>query len=149
MTHGDDDGLVLPPKLAPAHVVILPIYRNDERTRDGAAVLRNRWSRSLTAQTYDGEPVRVRIDDRDIRGGEKKWQWVKRGVPMRVEIGPRDVAERQGVRRPPRRRPARRRARRAASSSRRIAKTLDEIQQALFDRAAASSAKRPPCGSTA
>ena len=37
-------------------------------------------------------PVRVRIDDRDIRGGEKKWQWVKRGVPMRVEIGPRDVA---------------------------------------------------------
>ena len=46
----------------------------------------------LAAQSYAGEPVRVRIDNRDIRGGEKKWQWVKRGVPVRVEIGPRDVA---------------------------------------------------------
>ena len=41
---------------------------------------------------YAGEPIRVRIDNRDIRGGEKKWQWVKRGVPIRVEIGPRDIA---------------------------------------------------------
>ena len=49
----------------------------------------------LAAQSYDGEPIRVRIDDRDIRGGEKKWQWVKKGVPMRLEIGPRDIAERQ------------------------------------------------------
>ena len=46
----------------------------------------------LAAQTYAGEPIRVRIDDRDIRGGDKKWQWVKRGVPIRVEIGPRDIA---------------------------------------------------------
>ena len=45
----------------------------------------------LAAQSYDGEPIRVRIDNRDIRGGDKKWQWVKRGVPIRVEIGPRDV----------------------------------------------------------
>jgi prolyl-tRNA synthetase len=42
---------------------------------------------------YDNEPIRVRIDDRDIRGGEKKWQWVKRGVPLRVEVGPRDIGE--------------------------------------------------------
>ena len=45
----------------------------------------------LAAQMYDGEAVRVRIDTRDLRGGEKKWQWVKRGVPIRVEAGPRDV----------------------------------------------------------
>ena len=91
MTHGDDDGLVLPPKLAPAHVVILPIYRNDE---ERAEVLQYcaTLEQELAAQTYAGEPIRVRIDNRDIRGGEKKWQWVKRGVPLRVEIGPRDVA---------------------------------------------------------
>jgi prolyl-tRNA synthetase len=95
MVHGDDDGLVLPPKLAPAHVVILPISRNDdERTSvlEYCATL----EQQLTSQSYAGEPVRVRIDNRDIRGGEKKWQWVKRGVPIRVEIGPRDV-ENQGA----------------------------------------------------
>lgn len=90
MTHGDDDGLVLPPKLAPAHVVILPIYRDDAERAD---VMRycDSLKDQLTAQVYDGEPIRVRIDARDLRGGEKKWQWVKRGVPLRVELGPRDV----------------------------------------------------------
>ncbi len=92
MSHSDDDGLVLPPKLAPAHVVILPIYRDaDEK----AVVLPycESLKQELAAQMYDNEPIRVRIDDRDIRGGEKKWQWVKRGVPLRVEVGPRDIGE--------------------------------------------------------
>jgi prolyl-tRNA synthetase len=92
MSHSDDDGLVLPPKLAPAHVVILPIYRDaDER----AIVLPycESLKQELSAQLYDSEPIRVRIDDRDIRGGEKKWHWVKRGVPLRVEIGLRDITE--------------------------------------------------------
>ncbi|MEO1497584.1 MAG: proline--tRNA ligase [Planctomycetota bacterium] len=91
MTHADDDGLVVPPKLAPSHAVILPIYKSDE---DRATVLAycDSLKAELQQQTYDGEPVRVRIDDRDLRGGEKKWQWVKRGVPLRIEVGPRDVA---------------------------------------------------------
>jgi prolyl-tRNA synthetase len=90
MTHSDDDGLVLPPKLAPAHVVILPIYRNDE---ERAAVLPycESLKSELEGQSYDGAAVRVRLDNRDLRGGDKKWQWVKRGVPIRVEVGPRDV----------------------------------------------------------
>ncbi len=90
MTHSDDDGLVLPPKLAPAQVVILPIYRNDE---EKSAVLPYCQSlkSELEASRYDDEPVRVRLDDRDLRGGDKKWQWVKRGVPVLVEVGPRDV----------------------------------------------------------
>lgn len=95
MTHSDDDGLVLPPRLAPAHVVILPIYKDDEQR---AKVMP--YVESLKAElqeqkyddgTQDGERLKVRIDDRDLRGGEKKWQWVKRGVPLRVEVGPRDV----------------------------------------------------------
>jgi prolyl-tRNA synthetase len=91
MTHADDDGLVLPPKLAPAHVVILPIFRNDEE-KSGVLPYCAMLEQELAAQSFAGEQVRVRIDNRDIRGGEKKWQWVKRGVPIRVEVGPRDVA---------------------------------------------------------
>jgi prolyl-tRNA synthetase len=91
MTHGDDDGLVLPPRLAPQHVVILPIFRNDEESApvmDYCQKLRD----ELSAQTYDGKPVRVLLDDRDLPRADKKWQHVKRGVPIAVEVGPRDIA---------------------------------------------------------
>jgi prolyl-tRNA synthetase len=91
MTHADDDGLVLPPKLAPAHVVIMPIFRNDEEKSEVLPYCA-KLEQNLRAQSFAGEQVRVKIDNRDIRGGEKKWQWVKRGVPIRVEVGPRDVA---------------------------------------------------------
>ena len=92
MTHSDDDGLVLPPRLAPKHVVLLPIYRNDE---EKSAVLPyvESLKKELEAQDYAGEKVRVLIDDRDIRGGEKNWYHVKRGVPLRAEIGPKDIAK--------------------------------------------------------
>ncbi len=92
MTHGDDDGLMLPPRLAPLHVVILPIFRTDD---ERAAVMEycRRVERELTARQYDGQPVRVQIDGRDLRGGEKVWQNIKRGVPLRLEIGPRDMAD--------------------------------------------------------
>ncbi len=92
MTHSDDDGLVLPPRLAPKHVVLLPIYRSDEE-RTQVLEYVNRLKRELEAQRYDDQPVRVMIDDRDIRGGEKNWYHVKHGVPLRVEIGPRDMAD--------------------------------------------------------
>ncbi|MEX0939298.1 MAG: proline--tRNA ligase [Pirellulales bacterium] len=91
MTHSDDDGLVLPPKLAPAQVVVLPIYRNDQE-RAGVLAFCDRLERELAECRYDGAPIRVRRDDRDLRGGEKTWQHVKRGVPLRLEVGPRDVA---------------------------------------------------------
>ena len=90
MTHGDDDGLVLPPRLAPLHVVLLPVLRGD----DSATAVHEYCERvrnELTEQHYDGAPVRVSIDRRDLRGGEKIWQHIKKGVPIRVEIGPRDV----------------------------------------------------------
>jgi prolyl-tRNA synthetase len=91
MTHSDDDGLVLPPRLAPRQVVVLPIYRNDEE-RDQVLPYCRQLVAELTAQPYVGEPLRVLLDDRDLRGGEKTWQHIKRGVPVRLEIGPRDVA---------------------------------------------------------
>jgi prolyl-tRNA synthetase len=91
MTHSDDDGVVLPPRLAPAHVVILPIFRSDDE-QAGVLDYCRRVQQELSAKTYDGEPVRVVLDTRDLRGGEKTWQHIKKGVPLRLEIGPRDVA---------------------------------------------------------
>jgi prolyl-tRNA synthetase len=135
MTHSDDDGLVLPPKLAPAQVVILPVYRNEE---ERAEVLPSceALKSELTAQQYDGEAVRVRIDDRDLRGGDKKWQWIKRGVPLILEIGPRDIGKGEvSVKRRDTTGKAESVARPEfiATAARRLA----EIQKSLFDRAAA------------
>lgn len=92
MTHADDDGMVIPPRLAPKHIVILPIYRNDDE-RKTVIEFCETLQKDLIAQSFDGAPIRVMIDDRDIRGGEKKWQHVKKGVPLRVEIGPKDIAK--------------------------------------------------------
>ena len=90
MVHGDDNGICIPPKIAPYHVVIIPILTKPERT---AEVLQaaQRLKEELESKFYDGRPVRVHIDDRDIRSGEKGWLWVKKGVPLRVELGPRDI----------------------------------------------------------
>jgi prolyl-tRNA synthetase len=90
MTHSDDDGLVLPPMLAPAHVAILPIYRSDD---ERMAVLDycRKLEQELRNQPFGDGKVGVLLDDRDIRGGEKTWHHVKRGVPIRLEVGPRDI----------------------------------------------------------
>jgi prolyl-tRNA synthetase len=136
MTHGDDDGLVLPPRLAPKQAVILPIYRNDD---ERATVLE--FCRGLMAELrqvpYAGGKLAVELDDRDLRGGEKTWQHIKRGVPLRLEVGPRDVAagsvflgrrdkahkDKQSVPR--------------GEIVGRIVGILDEMQQGLYDRALA------------
>ena len=91
MTHGDDDGAVLPPRLAPQQAVILPIYRDDAQRAEVLAFCRG-LQRRMTDTRYADEPLRVTIDDRDLRGGEKNWHHVKRGVPLRIEVGPRDLA---------------------------------------------------------
>ncbi|MDO8953566.1 MAG: proline--tRNA ligase [Gammaproteobacteria bacterium] len=91
MTHSDDNGLVLPPRIAPEQIVILPIYRNEE---DRLTVLAycQELQKALLSKTYAGQALRVRIDSRDMNGGEKTWNWIKKGVPIRLEIGPRDMA---------------------------------------------------------
>jgi prolyl-tRNA synthetase len=90
MTHSDDDGLILPPRLAPTHVVILPIYRKDD---ERAKVMEycESLAKELRAQRFDDAPIKVHLDQRDLRGGEKNWQAIKKGIPIRLEIGPRDV----------------------------------------------------------
>jgi len=91
MTHADDDGLVLPPKLAPSHLAILPIIHKEE---DRAAILEycEGIKKELESKLYHGRRIFVELDDRDLRGGEKMWSWIKKGIPTWIEVGPRDMA---------------------------------------------------------
>ena len=92
MTHGDDHGIVLPPWLAPTQVVIVPIYRSDE---ERALVLAKA---DAVATRLKEQQVRVHIDSRDtMKPGAKYYEWERKGVPMRVEIGPKDVANQKLV----------------------------------------------------
>jgi len=84
MTHGDDQGLVMPPKLAPIQVVIVPIFRNDEEKSKVMPVV-ERLRSELAA-------FRIKVDDRtEVTPGFKFNDWEMRGVPLRLEIGPKDV----------------------------------------------------------
>jgi prolyl-tRNA synthetase len=87
MAHSDDNGLVLPPKLAPIHVAIVPIWKNDA---EKSQVLEA--STKLAAELRS-DGLSVKLDDRDaMRPGEKYYEWERKGVPLRLEVGPRDVA---------------------------------------------------------
>jgi prolyl-tRNA synthetase len=84
MTHGDDDGLQIPPKIAPYQVVILPFLKGDN-TADLMA-----YCQKLSDQ-LNAKNIRVKLDDRDMRAGDKSWEWIKKGAPIRVEIGGREM----------------------------------------------------------
>lgn len=105
MTHSDDQGLVLPPRLSPIHVVIVPIFRKDEErqatvaaARELAAAIKDHGRSGDLAALLDHQPVVVRVDDRDqYQPGYKFNEWELRGVPVRVEIGPKDLQSRSCV----------------------------------------------------
>ena len=90
MAHGDDDGIKLPPMVAPTQVVILPIVPKEENS-DSVMTAVHKLADQLYDAKYAGLPLRVEVDDRDMHGGAKNWEWIKKGAPIRVEIGPRDV----------------------------------------------------------
>ncbi|GAC1477854.1 MAG: proline--tRNA ligase [Steroidobacteraceae bacterium] len=98
MTHGDDGGLRLPPLLAPIEIVIVPIYRTaEERSRVLEAA--TQLQRGLTAWDRRAPAgLRVHLDARDgIKPGAKFYDWELRGIPLRIELGPRDVEKHQAV----------------------------------------------------
>ena len=90
MTHGDDNGIIMPPRLAPTHIVILPVLHKEE-TKAMVLEYVQALKQSLESICYFGRILEVEVDQRDIRGGDKRWQWVKKGVPIILEIGPRDI----------------------------------------------------------
>ena len=82
MTHGDNNGLVLPPKIAPIQVIVVPVAQHKPGVLEAAAKL---------AETLSAAGLRVKVDDSDNSLGWKCAQWEMKGVPLRVEIGPRDI----------------------------------------------------------
>jgi prolyl-tRNA synthetase len=92
MTHGDDQGIVVPPRLAPAQAVIVPIFRKDE---ERTAVV---GKAHQVRERLKDAGVRARVDDRDhLSPGAKFYEWERKGVPVRIEIGPRDLEKEQVV----------------------------------------------------
>lgn len=92
MTHGDDDGLRCPPQIAPHQIIIVPMLRDndeDDVVLDYCRTLRS----ELLALSAFGEPLRVLLDTKATKASNKRWSWVKKGAPVIVEVGPRDVAE--------------------------------------------------------
>lgn len=134
MTHSDDDGLVLPPKIAAAHVVIIPVTP-DEVSRPEVLGYCHEFKKALEAQDYNGESVRVEFDDRDMRGGEKVWNWIKKGIPLRVEIGPRDIKNDSVFVGRRDKAPKNKESHKREVFIANIAALLDDIQKALFSRA--------------
>jgi prolyl-tRNA synthetase len=91
MAHGDDSGLVLPPNVAPTQVVVVPIFRKEEDRVAVAGAIERLEASLAGVQTVSG-PLRLKVDWREETPGYKYNHWELRGVPFRLEIGPRDVA---------------------------------------------------------
>src|ERR1700720_1877988 len=133
MVHGDDQGLILPPRLAPTQVIVVPIYKTDE---EKAAVFEGARK---TQDALAASGIRVRVDEREgTSPGFKFNDWEMRGVPLRIEIGPKDVAKGSVVlarRDKPGREGKTFVSQEGIAAS--VQQLLVEIQKALFDRALA------------
>lgn len=90
MCHGDDDGLRLPPRIATKQVVIIPVVPKPEQEEQVFAYA-DAIAERLRRCQFHGQFISVQVDKRDKRGGEKNWEWIKKGVPLRIEVGPRDI----------------------------------------------------------
>lgn len=124
MAHGDDKGIILPPKIAPIQVIIIPISKNENAVIEKAVQIKNELSKKF----------RVEIDMRtDLRPGEKYYEWEKKGVPVRIEIGPRDIIQQSCVL--ARRDTFEKISYSFSALSDSISKLLDEIHYNLYEKA--------------
>jgi prolyl-tRNA synthetase len=133
MVHGDDQGLILPPRLAPFQLVIVPIYKADE---EKSSVMEN--AQRLRRELVDAG-IRVKMDEREgMSPGFKFNDWEMRGVPLRLELGPKDVAK-MSVVLARRDRPGKEGKSFVPQQgiAAAVNRMLEEIQQALYDRALA------------
>jgi len=132
MTHSDDAGLVLPPALAPIHVAIIPIFKtDDERARVVEA------GESVRLECQDAGLSAVLDDRDDLRPGAKHFDWEQKGVPARIEIGPRDLESRSCVVKRRDKDPKAKIAMPLAGVGVALKALMTEIQTALFERAKA------------
>ena len=128
MAHGDNNGLVLPPKLAPIHVVMVPIFKTDEEHAAIIAVM------EALAEKLKAASLSVKIDDRDnVRSGFKYAEWELKGVPVRISIGPRDLQN--GTVEIARRDTLTKEFVNADAAAGRIVDLMDEIQNNIYNKA--------------
>ena len=130
MTHSDDDGLIIPPRIAPVQVVIIPIFTNDSERAETKA-----FAESIAERLHSRlDRLKVVIDHRDdLRPAEKFFHWLQQGIPVRIEVGPRDLAKQCGM-------VARRDLREKESIelesiTAHVCDLLEKIQENLFQRA--------------
>jgi len=136
MVHGDDNGMIMPPRVAPRQVVILPIIKNQTEGADVLNYCRD-LADQLHAKFYHDRKLQVLVDTRDLNAGEKGWDWIKKGVPVTIEVGPRDLAQNNVyVGRRDKSRKERYSQNRDAFLDN-ITNLLDDIQQSLFNKAKA------------
>jgi prolyl-tRNA synthetase len=130
MAHGDDNGIIMPPRLTPSHIVILPI----DRDRPSVLPYCEKLAESLRQQQFHGRLLDVIVDIREMNAGEKSWQWIKKGIPLTLEIGPRDIQSNSVFvgRRDKSRKERYAQDRHEFLQS--VIKVLDEMQNALFEK---------------
>ncbi|MBA3602159.1 MAG: proline--tRNA ligase [Parachlamydiaceae bacterium] len=134
MCHSDDDGLKLPPRIAHKQIVILPVVPKPE-LEAAVYAYAEEVADKLRQCSFHGKPLTVVVDKRQRRGGEKNWEWIKKGIPLRIEVGPRDL-ESQSVMICRRDRPHKEKAKVDVSSlQEKTGVMLEEIQQGLFETA--------------
>ncbi len=131
MTHGDDNGLVLPPKLAPIQVVMVPIFNNEEQLQKVLAKMKELKEQLVKLG------ISVKIDDRDnVRSGFKFSEWELKGVPVRLAIGPRDLEN--GTVEVARRDTLTKESMPVEKVVERVKNLMDEIQKNIYDKALAN-----------
>ena len=130
MTHGDDDGLIIPPRIAPVQVVIIPIFTNDSERAETKA-----FAESIAERLHSRlDRLKVVIDHRDdLRPAEKFFHWLQQGIPVRIEVGPRDVAKQCGM--VARRDVLEKESVELESITAHVCDLLEKIQENLFQRA--------------
>ena len=130
MTHSDDDGLILPPKIAPVQVAIVPIFNNDQEcseTQEFADTIANRLKEKI-------DQLQIIIDSSDnLRPADKFFHWIQQGVPVRIEVGPRDVKKQSAM--VARRDIREKNAVPVDQITQHVVDLLEKIQQNLFERA--------------
>ena len=92
MVHADDDGMMLPPRIASSQIVILPIIHKEE-TKEAVISYCKELAKKLKKISYHGSFLDVLVDAREMRGGDKQWSWIKKGIPVRIEVGAREMQE--------------------------------------------------------
>lgn len=134
MAHGDDDGLILPPRIASSQLVIIPLIHNPEQREKILAYCRA-LKEKLEAISYHGHPITAKLDEGEERSGDKIWGWIKKGVPLRIEVGARELD--QGNLSVTKRTKGHKEIKMQTEEEllRTLTSQLDAVQQELFERA--------------